>query len=119
MLNEGYCWSPSIRDDYLISAKEFGLSRIGDHRPEGIFFAIGPDIRKEYNLDKTISTYDISPTIMYILKQKIPSYMDGHVIKEIFDQNSILSKNKIEIKKTSEKEFLKQRISAIRNNLKI
>ena len=119
LLNNGYCWSPSIRDDYLIPAKDFGLLRTGDHRPEGIFFAIGPEIRKDYNLEKPIFTYDISPTIMFIFKQKIPLYMDGKVIKEIFEKSSTLYKNKIEIKKTGEREFLKRRISEIRHNLKI
>ena len=118
LLNEGYCWSPSIREKYVLSSKEFEKLRTGDHRPEGILFAVGPDIKSEHNLEKEINNLDIFPTILHLLEQNIPDYVDGTVIDEIFSETSDISKKDISFEKSSEKEFIKKRVAELKNRIR-
>ncbi len=103
LLNEGYCWSPAIREKFLLTKSEFSKIRTGDHRPEGIFFACGPDIKQNYSLKDDLYTWDISPIILYILNNKIPKYMDGRVNIEIFNEKSSLAKGEMQFEENSEK----------------
>ena len=52
LLNEGYRWSPYLRDtNYLIPNNEYGDEiRVGDHRPEGILVAYVSNMKKGENL---------------------------------------------------------------------
>ena len=117
--NVGYCWSPSIKDKYIIKSDEFESYRTGDHRPEGIFLAVGPDMVEGKNLVNPIKMCDVVPTMLHILDQQIPNYVDGKVIKEIYHLNSTLQKKQISIKNESEKDFIKRRISQIHDSLKL
>lgn len=91
----------------------------GDHDLDGIFIGYGPDIKSGYNLGE-ISIFDIAPTILYMLGSPIPREMDGRVLKEIFKNNSKLSKRKInyqeEIKTRKEKERIKRIIKNLDKN---
>lgn len=80
----GYEISPRHVPSTLEKPEKFGDTRTGTHRPEGIFIAHGPDIRKNYKIDHCIQTWDIVPTLLFMLDKPIPSYMDGRVIKKIF-----------------------------------
>lgn len=119
LLNEGYCWSSSIKEKYLLTPTEFSDIRSGDHRPEGILIAVGPDIKKGSMLSSTLKILDISPTILHMLGRPIPSYMEGNVAKEILDESSVLFKKDVSIQKKNEKEFLKNRISERRHLLRL
>ncbi len=55
--------------------------RTGDHRPEGLFIAFGPGIRKGC-LERTVSIMDFAPTFTSLLGAKLP-YVDGEPITEI------------------------------------
>ncbi len=57
----------------------------GEHTMNGIFFAIGPNIKKGFEV-KGAKIYDIVPTIMHILDVPIPSDVDGKVLTEIFER---------------------------------
>ncbi|MGH7884960.1 MAG: alkaline phosphatase family protein [Thermodesulfobacteriota bacterium] len=111
LLNEGYCWSPLIRENFLLTSKELKISRAGDHRPEGIIIAIGPDIKKSHTLSKSYFHWDICPTILHMMETDIPSYCDGNLIREIFREQSSFFTKSISKKEISEKEFLKDIIS--------
>ena len=115
----GYCWSSSIKEKYLLTTDEFGKTRTGDHRPEGIFLALGPDIKKGTRLEKSLMIWDICPTVLHMLNQEIPSYMDGKVISTIFDSKSSLHGKQISFQKENEKEFLRKRISQKRDLLNL
>jgi len=117
LLNEGFCWSPSIRDKFILTPEEFEKLRTGDHRPEGILFAIGPDIKLDYILEKKVNNLDVFPTILHLLEQSIPDYVDGSVIKEIFNEKSDINKKNITFENTSEKEFIKKRIEELRKKI--
>ena len=55
----------------------------GDHRLKGIFIVKGDGIRKGIEI-KNSRIIDITPTILYMMGQPVPSDMDGKVITEIF-----------------------------------
>lgn len=114
LLNEGYGWSPLIRNEFLIDRDELGKAWTGDHRPEGIFFASGPDIKLNYILENKIFGWDVFPTMLHLLEQHIPNYVDGNVINEIFQENSDILQRKIIIDNTTEKDFIKNRISELK-----
>ncbi len=92
----GYEVSPRLRSSILDSPRAFGDIRTGTHRPEGIFLAFGPDIKKG-GLLRTINAWDIVPTILHGFGLPIPSYMDGRVLKEIFKENSEISTRSIKL----------------------
>lgn len=57
--------------------------RTGDHRPEGIFIALGPGIKPE-RLEKTVSIMDFAPTFTELFDVKLPD-ADGKPIEEILE----------------------------------
>ena len=114
LLNEGYCWSPAIREKFLLTPEEFEKVRTGDHRPEGILFAVGPDIKSNNSIKKEVKNFDFFPTILHLLGQKIPNYIDGQVIKEIFEEESEVRNSDVIIEQMSEKQFLKKRIKELK-----
>ena len=59
------------------------LLRTGDHRPEGIFLAHGPNIQPGH-LSETPHLIDVAPTVLHLAGASIPPSMDGHVIAEAF-----------------------------------
>ena len=61
-----------------------------------------------------IKNYDFFPTILHLLGQNIPDYVDGEVIREIFDEKSEISKINVIVENISEKQFLKKRIEELR-----
>jgi len=59
----------------------------GWHSRFGTFIACGPDIIQGVKL-KDVSIYDVTPTILHLMGQPVPSDMDGRVLKEIFKPGS-------------------------------
>ncbi len=55
--------------------------RTGDHRPQGMFVALGPGIRAG-QLDRTVSIMDFAPTFCALLDVELED-IDGHTIAEI------------------------------------
>ncbi len=53
----------------------------GDHDLLGTILMYGPRIRKNCLLTDA-NIMDIAPTILYLLDEPVPTYMDGKVIKE-------------------------------------
>ena len=58
--------------------------RSGEHKPLGIFISYGEGIKKGKRL-QCCSVMDIAPTILYSLGLKVPGFMDGYILKDIFD----------------------------------
>jgi len=86
----GYEISPLITSRPIAEPSEYGDIRTGTHRPDGIFIAYGPDIRKGIKLKSPIFTWDIAPIILHMLNLPIPTYMDGKVRKDLFRKGSTL-----------------------------
>ena len=84
----GYEISPRLAPSVLENPLKYGDIRTGTHRPEGIFMACGPDIRKNYHIDQYIQTWEIVPTLLHMINLTIPSYMDGVPVIQIFKEGS-------------------------------
>ena len=68
--------------------KTFGNS--GSHSPDGIFMAVGRDIKRGARIT-TANILDVAPTILHIMGLPVPETMDGTVLKEIFEPNGALA----------------------------
>lgn len=83
-----------VSDEHDISVKNIPVFLDGwvecDHSLEGIFIAYGPDIKQSTEI-RAAKIYDIAPTILHMFKIRIPSDMDGEVLREIFKQNTDLA----------------------------
>lgn len=75
---------------------EGGGYATGGHQMDGIFIASGQDIRKDQWIDP-ISLVDIAPTILHIMKVKIPHDMDGKVLLPLFKEGSDPASREIDI----------------------
>lgn len=54
------------------------------HTEDGVLILSGPGIQAGVTLEPTI--FDIAPTILYLLGQPIPSYMDGRVLTDALEK---------------------------------
>ncbi len=59
------------------------LTGVHDTHREGIFMAFGPDFKKGHDVGKP-SIMDITPTLLHMFGAKVPSDMDGRVLKGVF-----------------------------------
>ena len=55
---------------------------IGDHRPDGVIFMYGENIRSNYRVNASV--VDIVPTILSVMNIPISNDIDGRVIEEVF-----------------------------------
>jgi predicted AlkP superfamily phosphohydrolase/phosphomutase len=62
-----------------------GVRWIGEHRPDGVFLAVGPMVRRA--AISRVSLYDIAPTVLYAQGVPVPQEMDGRVLTEIFRED--------------------------------
>jgi len=53
----------------------------GDHQIHGIFLGIGPAFRKGERIGEGLRLLDMTPTILHLQDQPIPTHMDGQVMK--------------------------------------
>ncbi|KYK27619.1 hypothetical protein AYK20_02510 [Thermoplasmatales archaeon SG8-52-1] len=74
----------------------------GNNSINGLFVISGKDIKKGKNID--IEIFDLAPTILHIFGLPVPTDIDGKVLKEIFEENSDLSRRIVNYKKNDEKE---------------
>jgi len=96
------------------------VKRCGTHHTEGIFFAFGEGIKKLPPDFPKIT--DLAPTILHTLGIPIPKDMDGRVLREIFEPESVYAMNKVRYQgssaiKKEEKAYSKKEEREIRNRL--
>ena len=63
---------------------------IGDHRPDGIIFMYGKNIRSNYRVNASV--VDIVPTILSVMNIPISNDIDGRVIEEVFVKKPQITK---------------------------
>lgn len=82
---EGYEFSRTFleRAGDLLTENVMKRDHAGSHRRDGIFIFEGPVIEPDGALG-TADIEDLLPTILYYLDLRIPDYMDGRVLAEIF-----------------------------------
>lgn len=83
---DGYSLQEGFPDHLVAMSNLFGIDRSGGHRPEGVYIASGPNIRRqEMPLDAQIT--DIMPTVLYLNGIPVPSYVDGRVLSEVVSED--------------------------------
>ena len=85
VLRDSLCYRTAETSIIVQSPKRFDRDRrvAGLHRPQGIFIAYGPHIKRGTTV-ANVSIYDIAPTILYLQGHSIPEDMDGKVLANIF-----------------------------------
>jgi predicted AlkP superfamily phosphohydrolase/phosphomutase len=61
----------------------------GGHHPDGIIVAAGPGVQAGAQLDASI--LDVTPTLLYMARLKVPEGLDGGVIKAAFQSEQLAS----------------------------
>jgi hypothetical protein len=61
----------------------------GTHRPEGVFVASGPEIRRGIGIGP-LSILDVAPMMIHALAQSIPSSFEGRFADEAFDPHALM-----------------------------
>ena len=91
VLQDSLCYRVEGREPVIIQTPKSsgpGKSWIGTHRPQGIFIAYGPHIKRGATVVKP-TLYDIAPTILYLQGHPIPMDMDGKVLTDIFTEEQL------------------------------
>jgi len=60
----------------------------GCHRPTGIFFAHGPAVQPGLSLAPA-SILDVAPTVLHLLGEPVPNWMDGRVLTEMLTPQAL------------------------------
>jgi len=61
----------------------------GTHRPNGIFLAWGPALKRGKVLSTPLSLLDVTPLILHLLGLHVPKGLDGRVPQEIFRSEAV------------------------------
>ena len=62
----------------------------GTHRPNGVFVASGPSIRRGTRVS-TLSILDVAPTLLHTLGLPLPADLEGRVPEEMFEPQYLRS----------------------------
>jgi len=100
---------------------DFESENTGAHSEiDGVFIAKGQSIRRDFKLE-IVKPYDLTPTILALMNQAIPSNVDGRVLEEIFkrvpdikyyDEEQIILKDKKGLN-DKEEEIIKDRLRSL------
>ncbi len=89
-------WRCTVVEDFnrpLFEERPLSARHTGTHRPNGIFLAYGPGIRRGFKI-RRVSIYDVAPTILHMFGLPIPGDMDGRVLMDIFEDGSDFARRK-------------------------
>lgn len=83
----------------------------GEHRFYGTFIAFGPDIKGRVKVENP-GIVDLAPTFLYMYGLPVPRDMDGRVLREIFGEKALKTKDSIKYREPKEfqKEFVEEEI---------
>jgi predicted AlkP superfamily phosphohydrolase/phosphomutase len=85
---DGYMFSRTLieKTSHLIVENRIKKDHTGTHAREGLFIFEGKMVDPKQTL-QTADIIDILPTILYFFDIKIPQYMDGRVLTEVFSKD--------------------------------
>lgn len=110
--------SEQFEIDNTIGATEYTHFARPMHSLHGIFMAYGPGIKKAYSL-RGANIWDVMPTILHLLKTKIPADLDGTVLTDIFEPHSEFAQRGIEIATIDRTTEEKEKLNSILKGIKI
>jgi predicted AlkP superfamily phosphohydrolase/phosphomutase len=90
----------------------------GTHKQYGIFCAAGSNIKPNQEL-QGLRIIDVCPTILHILGIQVPEDMDGRVIKELFREDSEISRREVKYQEVAVEPKLKNIIENLKLSGKI
>ncbi|WP_224338532.1 alkaline phosphatase family protein [Haloprofundus halobius] len=93
----GYEVRASLSETVCIASSHLEAS----HRPEGIFYAWGPDIAPGATVDDA-TVVDVAPTLLHGVGEPVPEDTDGRVLLEAFKQDSTPATREVEYAPYSE-----------------
>jgi predicted AlkP superfamily phosphohydrolase/phosphomutase len=120
-LNDGFAMFGGFGNNIFSNKKDLAQTSMNEsqghiwkaaHDINGVFISFGKDIRP---VEVEATVMDIAPTILHILNTPIPPKMDGNVLKNIFDTNSVLYNKfeKIDESKSKNEEFKEEEIEIL------
>lgn len=84
--NEFFYFNTKVRDTLFL-----GHRWSGRHEQHGIFLARGSGVNAGGELSNC-RIIDVAPTILYLMGETVPTYMDGRVVQEMIDQDLLLQR---------------------------
>jgi predicted AlkP superfamily phosphohydrolase/phosphomutase len=96
VLDPDYIGAGSLAGTALIEPHSTPM-RPGEHRQEGIFIAVGPDIERRPNLEG-LNLIDVPATVLYAMGLPVPVHFDSQVMTDIFSP-ACLCQNPIQTKR--------------------
>lgn len=123
-LREGYTYTllPSVRASKSMTWRKLnrdelqggkGLGMNGSHRQYGVLIMSGKDIKSQ-RVEAEMA--DIAPTLLYILEEPIPSYMEGRVI-DVLKRSKAMHRVEYHPSKQNDKSNSSEEHEAIRQRL--
>ncbi|MFH1235063.1 MAG: alkaline phosphatase family protein, partial [Candidatus Diapherotrites archaeon] len=88
--NPGYGWNEEMSSDLEVFSVPLETGYKQAIIPNGVkgmqtpFIIMGPGIKKGYKIEEPISNVDQYPTIMTALGEKLPDFVQGKVVEEVF-----------------------------------
>jgi predicted AlkP superfamily phosphohydrolase/phosphomutase len=80
---EGYTVTPDLAETVF---RDPG-PKAGDHGPDGVFLAWGPDVAAGVAVEDA-SVVDVAPTVLHAAGRAVPAHVDGRVLTEVFAEGS-------------------------------
>jgi predicted AlkP superfamily phosphohydrolase/phosphomutase len=87
------------------------------HRPEGMFVFTGPNVRRGHACRAEI--IDLTPTLLWLLRQPVPTAMDGRILDECFISSHPVQRVELDTEEpTSDLDLTRDDEEAIRETLR-
>ncbi len=110
--NEGYRTENAIRGEpWEFARAEWSAC----HKQDGIALATGPSISRAGEI-RSVSIYDLTPTILHIFGLPIPLDMDGRVVAEIFRPDSDSGSRSVKFDRPTHRVELSRRIKKLKRS---
>ncbi|MCL5318565.1 MAG: alkaline phosphatase family protein [Thaumarchaeota archaeon] len=114
-MEDGYCAKDGLGNTIFTSPKAVLLSETGDHQPEGIILAYGPDVAQGRKIENA-SILDIVPTVLCLMNRPLPDYLDGKVLSDTLNETFRNSGKIIYEKNISEKDRIRSALAGLRSS---
>jgi len=101
------CSFPSVNDKNIFNELSFKYPRPGNHDLNGIVIFYGKRFKKGVQIKANI--IDVAPTILKLLGIEIPSYMDGILLKDVFNDKIDIKVKEESLTEISRKNIVKNR----------